>query len=416
MVTLSAFGEKFSSGSGILSLMDDLGHALGQGDMIMMGGGNPGTIPLIEERMGQRLRRLTEDAKALRQLLGIYDPPKGNKEFCQALADLLKRTYGWEIHEENICLTNGSQAAFFLLFNLLAGVTSTGHKRKILLPMAPEYIGYADLGLVEDFFVSVRPRIEIIDDYFFKYRVDFDKIAITEEIGAICVSRPTNPTGNVLTDEEIMELARLAKEHDIPFIIDSAYGLPFPAMVYTGATPIWQEGIVLCMSLSKFGLPAVRTGILIADRRLVRLVSGANAIVNLETNTFGPMLTADIVRSGEIIELSREVIQPFYKQKMEQTLAWIHEYLAGIEYKIHVPEGAMFLWLWFPGLPVSARELYQRLKARGVIVVSGDYFFPGLPAPWQHTQECLRLTYSQDESDVQRGIALIAEELHALSV
>jgi len=149
---------------------------------------------------------------------------------------------------------------------------------------------------------------------------------------------------------------------------------------------------------------------------LVRLVSGANAIVNLATNSFGPMLTADIVRSGEIIELSREVIQPFYKQKMEQTLAWIHEYLAGIEYKIHVPEGAMFLWLWFPGLPVSARELYQRLKARGVIVVSGDYFFPGLPAPWQHTQECLRLTYSQDESDVQRGIALIAEELHALSV
>ncbi len=415
MVTLSAFGEKLSSGSGILSLMDDLGNALARGDTIMMGGGNPGTIPLIQERMAQRLQGLTEDATALRRLLGVYDPPKGNREFCQVLADLLRREYGWDVHEENICLTNGSQSAFFLLFNLLAGTTSEGHKRKILLPMAPEYIGYADLGLVEDFFVSVRPRIEMIDEHFFKYRVDFEKIVITDEIGAICVSRPTNPTGNVLTDEEVIKLARLAREHGIPFIIDSAYGLPFPAMVYTDATPIWQEGVVLCMSLSKFGLPAVRTGIIIADRKLVHLVAGANAVVNLATSSFGAMLTADIVRSGEIIQLSQEVIRPFYKDKMEQTLAWIHERLAGLQYKIHVPEGAMFLWLWLPGLPISARELYQRLKARGVIVISGDYFFPGLPVGWQHTKECLRLTYSQDASDIERGIALIAEELHALS-
>ncbi len=44
---LSGFGEQFTSGSGILSLMEDLGHALATGgdDMIMMGGGNPGHVP-----------------------------------------------------------------------------------------------------------------------------------------------------------------------------------------------------------------------------------------------------------------------------------------------------------------------------------------------------------------------------------
>jgi len=34
----------------------------------------------------------------------------------------------------------------------------------------------------------------------------------------------------------------------------------------------------------------------------------------------------------------------------------------------------MFLWLWFPDLPISSLELYKRLKARGVLVVSGHYF------------------------------------------
>lgn len=414
MVTLSAFGEKLSSGAGILSLMDDLGNALAEGGKIMMGGGNPGHIPLIQERMAQRLRALTEDDESLRRLIGVYDPPRGDREFLQALAELLRQEYGWQLSEENICLTNGSQSAFFLLFNLLAGMTADGGRRRILLPMAPEYIGYADLGLVDDFFVAVRPRIETIGEHFFKYRVDFDEIAIDEEIGAICVSRPTNPTGNVLTDDEITGLARLAKEHGIPFIIDTAYGLPFPGMIYTGATPIWNEGIVLCLSLSKFGLPAVRTGIVIADKELIRLVSGANAVVNLAPGSFGAMLTTEIVRNGEILRLSQDVIRPFYKHKMERALACVHEQFAGLPYKVHVPEGAMFLWLWFPDLPVPARQLYQRLKERGVIVVAGDYFFPGLPPGWRHAEECLRITYSQDEEDVQRGIAIIAEELQKL--
>ncbi|MDD2464888.1 MAG: valine--pyruvate transaminase [Desulfobulbus sp.] len=408
---LSAFGEKFSAGAGILSLMDDLGNAMADGDKIMMGGGNPGHIPQIQEVVRLRLQSLITDEQALRKLVGIYDPPRGDGSFCRALASLFRREYGWEISEENICLTSGSQSAFFLLFNLFGGKTPVGGYRKILLPLAPEYIGYADLGIEGDLFTSVKPKIEEIGEHFFKYRVDFEQIHIGPDIGAICVSRPTNPTGNVLTDAEISELSRLAKTHDIPLIIDNAYGLPFPAMIYTKALPVWGDHLILCMSLSKFGLPAARTGIIIGEKEVIRCISGANAVINLATAGFGAMLTTAMIESGEIIRLSQEVVRPFYQQKMEAALQAIDEYFNGFSYKVHVPEGAMFLWLWFPGLPVSSRILYERLKGRGVVVVSGDYFFPGLKPGWQHAQECLRITYSQDEADVRRGISLIADEV-----
>ena len=411
---LSAFGEKLSTGAGILSLMDDLGNALAEGDKIMMGGGNPGHIPEIQEVMRQRLQALIADEQSLRKLIGVYDPPKGEVDFRKALARLLRREYGWDLNEENICLTNGSQGAFFLLFNLLAGRTADGGHRKILLPMAPEYIGYADLGLSDDFFTSVQPRIEPVGETFFKYRVDFERIAVTDEIGAICVSRPTNPTGNVLTDDEIAGLANLAETHDIPLIIDNAYGTPFPCMIYTEVKPVWNKHLVLCMSLSKFGLPAVRTGIVVAEKEIIRLLSGVNAVVNLATGSFGAMLTTEIIQSGEIIRLSREVIRPFYQKKMERALACIEKSFTGFPYKVHVPEGAMFLWLWFPGLPISSRQLYERLKQRGVVVVSGDYFFPGLAPGWRHAEECLRITYSQAEEDVQQGVAVIADEVRSL--
>ena len=69
----------------------------------------------------------------------------------------------------------------------------------------------------------------------------------------------------------------------------------------------------------------------------------------------------------------------------------------------------MFLWMWFDQLPISSLELYQRLKEHGVLVVSGHYFFPGLEEPWRHKEECIRVTYSQSDDDIRRGLTIIAE-------
>ena len=133
---LSAFGEKLSAGAGILSLMEDLGQALAEGGKIMMGGGNPGLIPEIQAVMRARLQEIADDEASLRRLIGIYDPPRGDGEFLQALAALLRREYGWDLSEENLCLTHGSQGAFFLLFNILAGRCADGAPRSGRLPPA----------------------------------------------------------------------------------------------------------------------------------------------------------------------------------------------------------------------------------------------------------------------------------------
>lgn len=127
---------------------------------------------------------------------------------------------------------------------------------KVLFPLAPEYIGYADAGLEEDLFVSARPNIELLPEGQFKYHVDFEHLHIGEETGMICVSRPTNPTGNVITDEELLKLDALANQHGIPLVIDNAYGVPFPGIIFSEARPLWNPNIVLCMSLSSWGCTA----------------------------------------------------------------------------------------------------------------------------------------------------------------
>ncbi|OZG72487.1 valine--pyruvate transaminase [Hahella sp. CCB-MM4] len=408
---LSEFGTKFTQEAGINSLMEDLGNALADGNMIMMGGGNPGLVPEVQEIFQKELQRITENPVDFRRLTGIYDPPQGEKQFIQSLADLLSREYGWPIGPENIALTNGSQSAFFILFNLFAGRYADGTTKKVMLPMTPEYIGYADSGLTHDFFVSTRPTIEMLDEHRFKYHVDFDNLHIDDNIGVMCVSRPTNPTGNVLTDDEMTHLIQLAKKHDLPLIVDGAYGLPFPDLVFTEVKPVWDDHLVLCLSLSKLGLPAVRTGIVIAKPEIIKAVAGVNAIMNLAPGSFGAMLANSMVTSGEILRLSSEVVKPFYQQKAERAFNTLSQHLDGLPFALHEPEGAMFLWLWLRDLPISSKELYQRLKQRGVLVVSGHYFFPGLEGEWEHTRQCLRITYSQDDALVEKGLILMADEI-----
>src|SRR5579885_2612753 len=242
----------------------------------------------------------------------------------------------------------------------------------------------------------------------------FDRPAAAE-VGAICLSRPSNPTGNVVTDAELAQLHALARRWDVPLIVDGAYGPPFPDIVFTDAEPHWDERMILCLSLSKLGLPAARTGIIIAAEPIIDMLTGMNSVLHVATGSVGAALARDWVRSGEILTLSREHIQPYYRRRLDHALRTMQRALRGCAYRVHQPEGAIFLWLWFPNLPITSDELYRRLKARGVLVLPGHYFFPGLPEdpgdPWPHRHECIRLTYAQDEAVVERGITILAEEI-----
>ncbi len=412
-MNFSSFGEKVQKKSGIKSLMDDLGQAMSVNrDMLMLGGGNPAHIPGVQSIFRDSMTDVMNRGRAFEECVGNYDTPQGNPLFLEELAALFKRTYGWDISARNIALTNGSQSAFFLLFNMFSGRFSDGSFKKILLPLTPEYIGYADAGLTnEEIFKSYKPGITLLEDNMFKYNIDFDRIVIDDSIGAICISRPTNPTGNVVTDTEVEKLIALSEKNRIPLIIDNAYGTPFPNIIFTDAKPYWSENVIMCMSLSKLGLPGVRTGIIIASEEIIDAVCQMNAVINLAPGSLGSTLTERIVRTGEIIDISRDIIMPYYKSKAERAVSIFKDKLRGLDFFIHKPEGAIFLWLWFRGIGIDSDELYERLKRRGVLVIPGGSFFPGLADEWQHRNECIRVTYSQGDDTVARGIEIIADEV-----
>jgi len=411
----SLFGRQLAGGSGIEELMEDLGNALASGgpEICMLGGGQPAHIPEVNALWRRRMEEILAEPGALERVLANYDPPRGNPKFIAALAALFRREFGWQLGPENIAITAGGQTAFFFLFNLLAGAMPDGRRKKILLPLVPEYIGYANQGAGGDLFRAVPPKIEITGPHEFKYRVDFDALEVGDDIAAICVSRPTNPTGNVLTDGEIARLSDLAKAHGIPLIIDNAYGAPFPNIIFTEAAPVWDEHVILTLSLSKLGLPGTRTGIVVAHPRIAAAMASMSAVIGLANPNIGQAIALPLVESGEILRLADGTVRPFYVEKSRQAREMVAASFGdGFDYYVHRSEGALFLWLWFPGLPIPSRELYERLKKRGVLIISGHYFFFGHDdESWRHRHECLRMTFTLEESIVRRGIQAIGEEV-----
>ena len=415
----SLTGRKLTGRSGILELMDDLGRAMTEKpDMLMLGGGNPAAVPAMQALWRDRMQELVNEGRSFDRMLGNYDPPQGNPRLIRSLSELLQRTFGWDVHSDNIAVTNGGQSAFFFLFNLLAGRFEGERTRKILLPLTPEYIGYADQGIDEAMFFACRPEVTWPsgpESRIFKYRINFAAVeaALAEQdIAAIAVSRPTNPTGNVLTDEEIQRLSDLAAGRGIPLIIDNAYGAPFPGVIFTEAKPFWAPHVIMTLSLSKLGLPGTRTAFVIGPVQIASAVAAMTAIAGLSNGTIGQQLILPLVESGGILELGPRHLVPFYAEKSRLAQGWIDEFFtaAGLDWALHASEGAFFHWLWLRNLGITTKELYARLKARNVLIVPGEYFFFGLDDDWAHRHECLRLNFSQPAEVVREGLRVIADE------
>jgi len=432
----SKFGQKFIQPTGISQLMDDLGDALKSDQPVnMLGGGNPARIEAVNELFLQTYQALGNDGSFREDInstatssMANYSNPQGDAGFIDALVGFFNRHYDWNLTAENIALTNGSQNAFFYLFNLFGGAFTDEQNesvdKSILLPLTPEYIGYSDVHVEGQHFTAVLPHIEEVthdgEAGFFKYRVDFDALenlpALKEgRIGAICCSRPTNPTGNVLTDDEMAHLAKIAKRYDVPLIIDNAYGMPFPNIIYSDVTLNWDDNTILCFSLSKIGLPGVRTGIIVAAPEVIAAVSAMNAVVNLSPTRFGASIATPLVENDAIKYLSDNDIKPFYQQQAKTAVTLLKKELGDYPLVIHKPEGAIFLWLWFKDLPISTLELYERLKEKGTLIVPSEYFFPGVDiSDYKHAHECIRMSIAADKDTLTKGIAVIGEVVRGL--
>ncbi|MGL5872188.1 MAG: valine--pyruvate transaminase [Xenococcaceae cyanobacterium] len=416
---LSQFGMQMSKLTGVRAIMKDIIETLLSSagkNFINLSAGNPVILPEVEKLWRDSTTDLLSSSE-YGEVVCRYGSSSGYTPLIEAIVKDFNRRYGLSLTHKNILITPGSQALYFYAANAFGGYTIDRELKQILLPLSPEYTGHGGVSLIPEAVIACKPTLEINEtEHNFKYRPDFNQLKITEQTGCIIFSRPCNPTGNVLSDEEVKKIADLAAVYNIPVLIDSAYAPPFPALNFSPMTPIFGKNIVHCMSLSKAGLPGERIGIAIGEPEIIQVLEAFQTNACIHSPRYGQAIAARAIDSGALADISVNIIRPYYQHKFEIVENTLHQFMPkDLPWFLHKGEGAIFSWLWIKNLPMTDWEFYQELKKVGVIVVPGSSFFPGLREEWQHKQECIRISLTASDAEIAIAMKLLAEVAEKIS-
>ena len=244
---LTQFGDKMSHLTGVRAIMKDIKETLQAGvgqQYINLSPGNPVILPEVEDLWREYTTELL-DGQDFGNVVCRYGDSQGYEPLIEAVVNFFNQRYKLNLTNRNILITPGSQSLYFYATNAFGGYTSSGKLKQIVLPLSPDYTGYGGLTLFPEALFAYKPALDIdTAGHTFKYRPDFSKLNIDESTGCVLFSRPCNPTGNVLTDDEVRKIAALAEPYEIPVLIDSAYAPPFPALNFTEMTPIFGGNII----------------------------------------------------------------------------------------------------------------------------------------------------------------------------
>lgn len=409
---LSQFGLQMSQLTGVRAIMKDIIETLRNSagrEFINLSAGNPVILPEVEQLWRDCTQELL-DSDQYGEVVCRYGSSQGYAPLIDAVVQDFNARYGWDLSDRNILITGGSQALYLYAANAFGGFTASGELKQIVLPLSPDYTGYGGVSLTPEALLACKPTLEIDQDkHRFKYRPDLSQLQINQQTGCVIFSRPCNPSGNVISDQEVTKITDLAANYDVPVLIDSAYAPPFPALNFTPMTPQFGDNIIHCMSLSKAGLPGERIGIAIGDPKLIGILESFQTNACIHSSRYGQAIAAKAISSGKLAHIATTVIRPHYQRKIEVLEQTLDATMPDIPWYLHQGEGAIFAWLWLKDLPMTDWEFYQKLKQVGVIAVPGSTFFPGLQETWQHKQECLRISLTATESEIAEAMKRLAK-------
>ena len=212
-----------------------------------------------------------------------YAESGGVTALLDAMIDYMKRDFNMEYQRKDIMITNGGSEALILAFTALL---NPGDEALIAEPFYTNYNTFCNE--VSGVLVPLTTSAE--DGYDWAKR-DLIEAAITPKTKAICALSPGNPTGRVLTLEDMRLIGDIAKEHDLWIISDEVYR----EFVYDGgeAHSFGQlddiaDRVVLIDSVSKrYSACGARIGALISKNEelmsaVLKLAQGRLCVPTLE--------------------------------------------------------------------------------------------------------------------------------------
>jgi len=323
-----------------------------------------------------------------------YTPAGGIMEARQAVAGFVQRRLGVDVDPAEVVLVPGSKNV--LLFTLLACIEPGD---EVIYP-DPGYPVYASLiNFIRAVPVPIRLREER------QFRIDLDELGalITPRTRLLIVNTPQNPTGGVLTKEDVERIAELANRHDLLVIADEIYS----QLVYDGfqhvsllSQPGMKERTVLMDGMSKaYAMCGWRLGYGVSPRELAAKMETLMINSSSCAAAFTQMATIEALESPESERAVAAMVDKF-RARRDLLVDGLNR-ITGL--RCARPDGAFYAFPNIEGTGLKENEMADRLlDEAGVAVLPGTAFGAA-------GEGYIRLAYTQGEQDLNKALERIED-------
>ena len=271
----------------------------------------------------------------------IYTSAQGMEELRIAWSNYINQQYNTTLTADDFLITSGSSEALLVAFNTCCDV---GDDILVLSPSYSNYLGFATITGVN--LVPVRCSF---DDNFKMPTVETIQKHITPKTRAILVCNPNNPTGTILTEQELTTLAKLCSENKLLLLLDEVYR----ELVYDDTKPItalsitqYEQNIVVFDSISKrFSLCGARVGCLISKNQEFVEKCTNIASVRVSTNILEQKATINMLN-----QISSTYVSEAVKEYETRRNILLKELKSIPNLITNVPKGGFYI---FAKLPVK---------------------------------------------------------------
>lgn len=377
------------SASGMLA---DMLHLTQQPDLISFAMGSPATdlLPIhdFREAINRVLRR--DGAEALQ-----YDEAAGYEPLRRSVAHRLS-SRGIEAGPQDVLIPSGSQQGLDLAARVL---TEPGD---LVITESPTYLGALDV------FQSHEVRVRGVPVDGEGMQVDALEALISRHRPRLIYTIPTfhNPTGVTMSRERRRKLLTLARRHDFLVLEDGVCselryeGSPSPPLKALNG----GERIIYVNSFSKFLLPGIRVGYIVAPRRIRERLVTAKQAADLFTSSLMQRALVEYLEQGHLDD-HLATVRRIYKERRDAMLTGLSSHLTEGARWI-VPQGGLCLWATLPDA-FSTAQLYLTAIEYGVAFAVGSVFFPQDPA-----SSSLRLNFAaHPPGEIERGLRRLGKAM-----
>nr|WP_302019896.1 pyridoxal phosphate-dependent aminotransferase [uncultured Acetatifactor sp.] len=343
--------------------------------------GNP-SVPVPRGFTEEMIRLLEGEGSS--ELHG-YSPSLGITAVREAIAASLEERFGLPYRKEHIFMASGAAGALAHAFRL---VTEPGDAVLTFAPYFPEYMPYVNLtGAV---LKVVPPDTE-------SFQIHFGKLEemLTENVAAVLINTPNNPSGVVYSAETLRRLADLLGQksreygHRIYLISDE----PYREIVFKGVdapcVSAFYDDTIMCYSFSKsLSIPGERIGYVAVNPNCAEAETMVNMCGQISRG-IGHNCPPSIIQLAVSKVLDETADLGVYETNMEI----LYRELAALGFTCVKPGGTFYI---FPkALEEDAREFCRKALAYDLILVPGDTF--GAPGYF-------RMAYCIDTEKVERSL------------